>query len=136
MFTLDFGDDVKHSLVGAMWDRERLEPSFVGPPPDFDIQRFRHRCMPHRFTVRASMARNITDSTARPIKITVSRPANTVAVSRSFRASKMYQPMPPERADTPKTSSAATSVRHAKAQPIFRPAIIDGNAAGIRMRPT
>src|SRR6185312_16749515 len=42
----------------------------------------------------------------------------------------MNQQRPPERDDTPNTSSAAISVRHAKAQPIFSPVRIDGNAAG------
>ena len=68
--------------------------------------------------------------------MTISRPENTRAVSRSLRASKMYQPMPPERDDTPNTSSAATSVRQAKAQPIFSPERIEGNAAGMRMSAT
>src|SRR5262249_33314772 len=95
-----------------------------------------HRCMPQRLTVRASMARKNTDSTTRPIRITARSPEKTVAVSRSFLASKMYQPIPPERAETPNTSSAATSVRQAKAHPILRPARIDGKAAGIRMSPT
>ncbi len=90
---------------------------FRAAPPDRDIEhgvgrhRSRHRCMPHRLTVRASMKRKITDSTRSPIRMTVSSPENTVAVSRSLRASKMYQPMPPERADTPNTNSAATNVR-------------------------
>jgi len=87
-------------------------------------------------TVRASIARKITASITSPMMITANRPANTRAVSSSARASKMYQPSPPEREETPNTSSAATSVRQAKAQPILRPARIEGNAAGIRIRPT
>ncbi|VUF16156.1 hypothetical protein MTDSW087_05913 [Methylobacterium dankookense] len=50
-----------------------------------------------------------------------------------FLFSKMNQPSPPEPEDTPKTSSAAISVRQAKAQPTFRPVRIDGKAAGIRI---
>ncbi len=38
-----------------------------------------------------------------------------------------------DRDETPKTSSAAISVRQAKAQPILSPARIEGNAAGIRI---
>lgn len=67
------------------------------------------------------------------MRITVNRPANTFAVSSWLRFSKMYQPRPPEPELTPNTSSAAISVRQAKAQPTFRPVRIDGNAAGIRM---
>ena len=53
-----------------------------------------------------------------------------MAVSSWLRFSKMNQPSPPERDETPNTSSAAISVRQAKAQPIFSPVRIDGNAAG------
>ena len=60
----------------------------------------------------------------------MSRPANTEGISSWLRFSKMNQPSPPERDDTPNTSSAAISVRQAKAQPIFSPVRIDGNAAG------
>src|SRR5204863_9749025 len=45
----------------------------------------------------------------------------------------MYQPSPPLPEDTPNTSSAAISVRQAKAQPILRPVRMDGKAAGIRI---
>ena len=45
----------------------------------------------------------------------------------------MNQPRPPEPDDTPNTSCAAINVREAKAQPIFIPVSIDGNAAGIRI---
>ena len=45
----------------------------------------------------------------------------------------MYQPSPPLPDETPNTSSAAIRVRQAKAQPIFSPVRIDGNAAGIRI---
>jgi hypothetical protein len=45
----------------------------------------------------------------------------------------MYQPSPPPLDDTPKTSSAAISVRQAKAQPIFRPVRMLGSAPGIRI---
>jgi hypothetical protein len=68
--------------------------------------------------------------------MTVRSPAKTLAVSSSERASKMYHPRPPERDETPKTSSAAMRVRQAKAQPIFSPARIAGKAAGIRISAT
>ena len=42
----------------------------------------------------------------------------------------MYQPRPPEEPATPKTSSAATTVRQPKAQADFRPVTIAGNWAG------
>ena len=64
---------------------------------------------------------------------TAIRPAKTVAVSSWLRASKMNQPSPPEPEVAPKTSSAAIWVRQAQAQPILRPARIDGKAAGIRI---
>src|SRR4029077_4463279 len=96
----------------------------------------RYRCMPQRCTVCFSMKRNMTASTINPIRMTASSPAKTRSVSSSERASKMSQPRPPERDDTPTTSSAAISVRQAKAQPIFRPARIEGNAAGIRIKAT
>src|SRR6185437_12431703 len=137
VLALDFGDHVEHGLMFAARQGKGLKMPGLVAAPDIDPQRgIGHRCMPHRLTVRASMARKITDSTNRPIRMTVSRPENTVAVSRSLRASKMYQPMPPERDETPNTSSAATNVRQAKAQPILRPARIEGNAAGIRINPT
>jgi ABC-type nitrate/sulfonate/bicarbonate transport system substrate-binding protein len=61
--------------------------------------------MPHLRTVAASMLRKTSPSTARPIRITVSRPANTLAVSRALRASKMYQPRPAALPDTGGTIS-------------------------------
>src|SRR5271169_5354155 len=136
MLALDFGHHVEHGLVLAARNGERLKAAGLGAAPDIDLQRAGHRCMPHKLTVRASMARKITDSTHSPIKMTVSRPENTVAVSRSLRASKIYQPMPQEREETPNTNAAETSVRQAKAQPIFMPARIEGKAAGIRIIPT
>ena len=48
----------------------------------------------------------------------------------------MNQPRPPEPDDTPNTSSAAISVRHANAQPILSPVRMLGNAAGMRILPT
>ena len=48
----------------------------------------------------------------------------------------MNQPRPPEPEETPKTSSAAISVRQANAQPIFSPVRMLGNAAGIRILAT
>src|SRR5262245_54328346 len=96
----------------------------------------RYRCMPQSFTVRASIARKITASTSRPITITARSPAKTRAVSSSERAAKMYQPSPPDRDDAPNTSSAAINVRQATAHPIFNPARMDGNAAGIRISTT
>ena len=41
-------------------------------------------CMPHLRTVRSSMVRNTRFSTTRPIRITVNRPANTLAISSWF----------------------------------------------------
>ena len=79
------------------------------------------------------MLRKITLSTSSPITITAVNPANTFAVCSSLRFSKMNQPSPPDREETPKTSSAAMSVRYANAQPIFAPARIAGSAAGMRM---
>src|SRR5215467_13796602 len=43
----------------------------------------------------------------------------------------MYQPGPPLPEATPNTSSAAISVRQAKAQPSLSPVKMEGNAAGI-----
>ncbi len=63
--------------------------------------------MPHLRTVWVSIVRKITLSTSRPMMITVVRPAKTLAVSSCWRFSKMNQPRPPEREETPKTSSAA-----------------------------
>src|SRR5471030_63632 len=94
------------------------------------------RCMPQRFTVRRSMLLNNRFSTSRPIRITATRPANTLSVYSSLRFWKMYQPRPPLPDEAPNTSSAAIKVRQANAQPIFRPARIDGSAAGIRMNQT
>src|SRR3972149_11940319 len=45
----------------------------------------------------------------------------------------MNQPRPPRPEETPGTSSAAINVRHAKAQPTFRPVSSDGNAPGIKI---
>jgi hypothetical protein len=50
-----------------------------------------------------------------------------------FLFSKMYQPKPPDPDETPNTSSAAINVRHAKAQPILRPARMLGKAAGSKI---
>src|SRR5579885_118657 len=136
VLALDFGHHVEDGLVLSARKSEGLELAILRAAPNVDREDVTHRCMPQRLTVRASMVQKITDSTSSPIRITVSRPAKTVGVSRSLRASKMYQPMPPERDETPNTSSAATSVRHAKAQPIFRPARMDGKAAGIKISPT
>ena len=55
------------------------------------------------------------------MRITVSRPAKTDGISRLFFSWKMNQPRPPEPELTPKTSSAAIKVRHAKAQATFKP---------------
>ena len=82
------------------------------------------------------MVRKIRFSTIKPMMMTVNSPANTAGMSRRFRFSKMNQPSPPCPEETPNTSSAAISVRHAKAQPIFRPVRIEPNAAGMRMRAT
>ena len=48
----------------------------------------------------------------------------------------MNQPSPPDPDDTPNTSSAAIKVRHANAQPTFKPVRMEGNAAGIRIAST
>src|SRR5947209_4322598 len=45
----------------------------------------------------------------------------------------MYQPRPPVLPATPKTSSAATTVRQPNAQADLRPLRIEGNAEGRRM---
>ena len=45
----------------------------------------------------------------------------------------MYQPKPPEPELAPKTNSAAINVRQAKAQPIFIPVKMLGNAPGIKI---
>src|SRR5205085_12354989 len=92
-----------------------------------------HDWVPHFWTVLRSMVRKIRFSTTRPMMMTVNRPANTAGMSSRLRFSKMYQPRPPCPDDTPNTSSAAISVRQAKAQPILRPVRIDGKAAGIRI---
>ena len=92
--------------------------------------------MPQRCTVLVSIKRNTTFSTASPIRMMVSRPANTSGMSSWFLLSKMYQPSPPYPDDTPNTSSAAISVRQANAQPILRPARMLGNAAGMSIRAT
>src|ERR1700680_239207 len=42
----------------------------------------------------------------------------------------MYQPRPPLEPATPKTSSAATTVRQPNAHEALRPLMIDGRAAG------
>src|SRR5262249_47693700 len=99
---------------------------------EFDAQR--HRCIPHLRTVRASMVRNTTLPATRRMMSTVKRRAKTLAISSSLRFWKMYQPRPPEPELTPNTSSAAMSVRQAKAQPILSPVRIEGKAAGIRIR--
>jgi hypothetical protein len=65
--------------------------------------------------------------------ITVSSPAKTLGMSRMFLLLTMNQPSPPPPDCTPKISSAAIKVRHANAQPIFRPVRMLGNAAGIRI---
>src|SRR5450631_750607 len=51
--------------------------------------------MPQRWTVLVSIKRNTTFSTASPISMIVSRPANTSAILSWFLLSKMYQPRPP-----------------------------------------
>src|SRR6185312_7116043 len=90
VLALDLGHHIEHGLMFAARNFKRLEAAGFGAAPDIDAKRRgRHRCIPHRLTVRASMVRKITDSTSRPMRITVSRPENTVAVSRSLRASKM-----------------------------------------------
>src|SRR5712692_263495 len=95
-----------------------------------------HLCIPHLCTVLFSMFRKIRFSTAKPIKITVNNPPNTLAVSNRFLFSKMYQPSPPDPWLTPNTNSAAISVRQANAQPIFKPVRMFGKAAGIRISAT
>lgn len=82
------------------------------------------------------MLPNTRFSTSRPISTTTARPANTLSVYSSLRFWKMYQPSPPLPLLAPNTSSAAISVRQAKAQPIFSPARIDGSAAGTRISRT
>ena len=53
---------------------------FDTPGPD-------HLCIPQRWTVTRSTARKTTLSTARPIRITVSNPAKTLAISSALRFS-------------------------------------------------
>src|SRR5690606_21856079 len=91
-------------------------------------------CIPHRSTVRRSIARKIRFSTSSPKRITVNKPAKTSGISSWFFFSKTYQPSPPEPELTPNTSSAAISVRHANAQPILSPVRMLGKAPGIRIR--
>src|SRR5262249_42237730 len=114
----------------------------VGRKPARAAQLFRplgpvdHVWGPHFLTGFRSMVGKIRFSTIRPMMITVNRPANTAGMSSKLRFSKMYQPRPPCPDETPNTSSAAISVRQAKAQPIFRPVRIEPNAAGMRIRAT
>ena len=83
--------------------------------------------------VLASISLNTTFSIKSPMMMIESNPANTSGMLSWFFASKMYQPNPPCPDVVPKTNSAAINVRQAKAQPIFRPASMLGNAAGIRI---
>src|SRR4029453_14220195 len=79
-----------------------------------------HDWVPHFWTVLRSMGGKDRFSKNKPIPITVNRPANTAGISRRLRFSKINQPRPPCPDDTPNTSSAAISVRHANAPPIFK----------------
>src|SRR4051812_34865711 len=118
---LEHADSLGHDLVANPVSWNHRDPVAL------------HVCIPHLRTVRRSMVANTTFSTKRPMRMTVKRPAKTLAISNWFLFSKTYHPRPPEPWLTPKTSSAAIKVRQAKAQPIFNPVKMCGNAAGTRI---